>query len=101
MHLAPSFAPRALVLDMDGLMVDSEPLWFQVERAFAADHGADWTHELSLRCVGRGTPFTLAMMSERFGFDVDIARDEAAITEAFVAGVDALAFKPGCGELLG
>ena len=38
-QLIETFSPRALVLDMDGLMVDSEPLWFQVERDFVAARG--------------------------------------------------------------
>src|ERR1700756_4190043 len=88
------FSPHALVLDMDGLMVDSEPLWFQVERGFAAARGGVWTHALALRCVGRGTAYTLRTMGEVFGFAVDVQRDTAAIFDAFVERLEELALKP-------
>ncbi len=95
-----TFAPAALVLDMDGLMVDSEPLWYEVERAFAADRGADWTPAHAHAAVGRGLAATLAMMHESFGFPVDPVRDEAWIVDTFVERVGSLALKPGCLELL-
>lgn len=105
MALAPrkplqQFAPGALVLDMDGLMVDSEPLWFEVERAFCAARGGIWTEEQALHCTGRGVPTTLAIMGETFGFSVDVERDTAAILDAFIASVDRLSLKPGCLPLL-
>ncbi len=94
------FSPRALLLDMDGLMVDSEPLWFRVERAFAASRGGDWTEALAHECVGRGMAATLARMGEVFGFPVDEASDSAEIVDRFVARTGELALKPGCRELL-
>jgi mannitol-1-/sugar-/sorbitol-6-/2-deoxyglucose-6-phosphatase len=90
----------ALVFDMDGLLVDSEPLWFEVERAFCAARGGAFTEEHARRCVGRGVPTTLAIMGETFGFPVDIARDTAAILDAFIASVERLSLKPGCLEIL-
>ena len=95
-----TFAPAALVLDMDGLMVDSEPLWFEVERVFAADRGGVWSLELAHAAVGRGLATTLSMMNEAFGLPVDIARDTALIQDAFVDRVGDLALKPGCLELI-
>jgi mannitol-1-/sugar-/sorbitol-6-/2-deoxyglucose-6-phosphatase len=95
-----TFAPAALVLDMDGLMVDSEPLWFEVERTFAADRGAEWTLAHAHVAVGRGLATTLSIMHEAFGFPVDVVRDTAWIQGAFVDRVGSLAFKPGCLELL-
>jgi sugar-phosphatase len=95
-----TFAPAALVLDMDGLMVDSEPLWFEVERAFAADRGGVWTLAHAHAAVGRGLATTLSIMNEAFGLPVDIARDTALIQDAFVDRVGELALKPGCLELL-
>ncbi len=94
------FSPDALVLDMDGLMVDSEPLWFRVESGFAAARGATWTRAQARSCVGRGTAHTLRTMSETFGFPVDIASDTAEIFDAFLARVGELELKPGCRELL-
>jgi HAD superfamily hydrolase (TIGR01509 family) len=35
-------ALRAVLFDMDGLLVDSEPLWFEVERAVMARLGGQW-----------------------------------------------------------
>ena len=81
-------------------MVDSEPLWFQVERDFAAARGGEWTHEMALACIGRGTPFLLRVMSETFGFTVDVAEDTSTIMNAFIRRVGELALKPGCAELL-
>jgi sugar-phosphatase len=94
------FSPRALILDMDGLMIDSEPLWYAVEGAFCASRGGAWTHDLALACVGRGTAHTLRTMSARFGFAVDVARDTEHIFDAFIARVGELSMKPGCMELL-
>ena len=53
---------RALLFDMDGLMVDSEPLWFEVEREFARARGGDWTEELARACIGQGMASTLRVM---------------------------------------
>jgi mannitol-1-/sugar-/sorbitol-6-/2-deoxyglucose-6-phosphatase len=94
------FAPRALILDMDGLLVDSEPLWFEVERAFARERGADFTLADAHACVGRGMAHTVLWMGETFGFDVDVERDTRALLEAFVARVGELELKPGATTLL-
>jgi sugar-phosphatase len=91
---------RAVLFDMDGLMVDSEPLWFQVERGFAAARGGDWTEELATACTGQGMVNTLRVMHESFGFPVDFERDAAAIVELFASRVAELTLKTGFEELL-
>jgi HAD superfamily hydrolase (TIGR01509 family) len=94
---------RALILDMDGLMVDSEPLWFEVEREFARRRSggkAEWTRELWRACIGRGLATTVETMHDKFGFEVDVERDKREIVDLFVARVAELALKPGCAELL-
>jgi beta-phosphoglucomutase-like phosphatase (HAD superfamily) len=93
-------ACRALLFDMDGLMVDSEPLWFEVEREFARARGGDFTPEMGRACVGRGLPNTLQVMRAAFGFEVELARDAAAIVDLFIARVGELTLKPGFSELL-
>jgi HAD superfamily hydrolase (TIGR01509 family) len=85
---------------MDGLLVDSEPHWFRIERGFCRDRGFDWTEELAAACVGRGLRATLAAMGERFGFDVDHERDAIEVVDRFIAGVGELSLKPGAAALL-
>lgn len=94
------FSPSGLVLDMDGLMVDSEPVWFEVERAFAAARGGTFTAEHAHACVGRGTPYTLSFMTRTFGFATDVEADTRAIMDAFLERVGDLREKPGLFELI-
>lgn len=35
--------PAALLFDMDGLTIDTEPYWLETELSVAAAHGYDWT----------------------------------------------------------
>jgi sugar-phosphatase len=97
---AMTLRPAALLLDMDGLMVDSEPLWFEVERDFARSRGGDWTPELAHACVGQGLRHTLDVMRDTFGFAIDEARDTRDVIDRFLARVGSLVLKPGCEELL-
>jgi HAD superfamily hydrolase (TIGR01509 family) len=94
-------ACQALLFDMDGLMVDSEPMWFDLQSEFVRDRGGVWTRELALRCVGGGLPNALRVIREVFGFAVDLTADTAWMMEAFVARVDRMALKPGCAEIIG
>ncbi|HEV2375811.1 MAG TPA: HAD family phosphatase [Streptosporangiaceae bacterium] len=41
----PKPRPGAVLFDMDGLLVDSEPLWFEVERSVMARLGGTWGEE--------------------------------------------------------
>ncbi len=91
---------RALLFDMDGLMVDSEPLWFEVEREFAAARGGVWTEEMATACIGQGLANTIRVMHASFGFPVDVARDSAVIVEMFRGRVGELTLKPGFDALL-
>lgn len=45
-------AISGVLFDMDGLLVDTEPLWLVAERATMRELGASWTHEDQLAILG-------------------------------------------------
>ena len=90
----------ALLFDMDGLLVDSEPMWFEVERTFARARGGEWTEALAHDCVGKGLANTLKVMGATFGVAIDLARDTDEIIDAFIARAGELQLKPGGAELV-
>jgi sugar-phosphatase len=92
--------PRALLIDMDGTMVDSEPAWFELQRDFVAARGGVWTSVHAERCAGGGLVHALRVMEQTFGFAIDVERDRAWMVDAFVARLDRVEVKPGLVELL-
>lgn len=44
--------PEAVLFDMDGLLVDTEPYWLETERELMAEFDVQWTTEDQLFCLG-------------------------------------------------
>ena len=47
-----NFPFDAVLWDMDGTLIDSEPLWIEQERQLIESIGAKWTSEDAIYCVG-------------------------------------------------
>ncbi len=74
--------PAAVLWDMDGTLIDSEPYWMESERALAAEFGVPWTHEDGLDLVGRPLPDSARIMREK---GIDLPAEE--IIERALASV--------------
>jgi HAD superfamily hydrolase (TIGR01509 family) len=44
--------PKAVLWDMDGTLIDSEPHWLKSERDLASTHGKEWTEEDGQSLIG-------------------------------------------------
>jgi len=47
---------EAVVFDLDGVLVDSEPVWEAVRRDFVTEHGGHWRPDSQQRLMGMSTP---------------------------------------------
>lgn len=61
--------PAAVLWDMDGTLIDSEPYWIAAESEFAARHGVEWTHADGLMMVGNPLSMCAEALRAR-GIDV-------------------------------
>lgn len=93
--------PAAVLWDMDGTLIDSEPLWLEAEVAMLARYGIEMTTELRDRIVGSGLR-TSAQLFRDLGvrLTVDEIIDEWATS--VIAGLLATRpdWRPGAVELL-
>jgi HAD superfamily hydrolase (TIGR01509 family) len=58
---------EAVVFDMDGVLIDSEPVWERVRRRFVADRGGRWPADAQDRMMGMSTAEWSAYLSADFG----------------------------------
>jgi len=69
---------EAVVFDLDGVIVDSEPVWEQVRRQVVADHGGSWAPDAQRRIMGMSTGEWASYLSEDLGVGLPPA-DVAAL----------------------
>lgn len=58
---------RAVVFDMDGLLLETEVLWLRAEQELFAAHGAVFSHEDKMRVIGTSFEHTAEFFAERLG----------------------------------
>jgi HAD superfamily hydrolase (TIGR01509 family) len=56
---------RAVVFDMDGLLLDTELLWHQAETELFARHGAEFTWDDKMQVIGSSFAFTADYFARR------------------------------------
>ena len=58
---------RAVIFDMDGLLLETEDLWHASESELFRRHGAEFTREDQLALIGTGMEFSGRYYAERLG----------------------------------
>jgi HAD superfamily hydrolase (TIGR01509 family) len=92
---------RALIFDMDGLMLDTEPLYRAACQQAATEFGYALSDVVHSRLMGRNTADAEQVVLDEFGpeFPMDAFRDRCQTLEAAFEG-KSLPKKPGLDELL-
>ncbi len=70
---AHSQFPAAVLWDMDGTLVDTEPYWIAAEIELCAAHGVTWTHDDGLALVGNPLTYSAQIFRE-CGVDLPAAQ---------------------------
>jgi HAD superfamily hydrolase (TIGR01509 family) len=57
----------AVVFDLDGVLIDSEPVWEEIRRRYVADHGGQWRSDTQRRLMGMSTGEWANYLSHELG----------------------------------
>jgi HAD superfamily hydrolase (TIGR01509 family) len=74
---------EAVVFDVDGVLVDSEPVWEQVRRRVVAEHGGHWDPDTQHRLMGMSTGEWSRYLSE----DLGVALSPAAVADTVISAM--------------
>ncbi|MFC9483179.1 HAD-IA family hydrolase [Streptomyces griseus] len=93
--------PRAVLLDMDGTLADTEPLWLEAARTVAAAHGHTLTDAEGAGVLGRTCADTAISLVRLCPEPTTVAGLEAELEDTFFAAVEAgVRLRPGARALL-
>ncbi len=93
---------QAVLFDMDGLLVDSEPLWFENERIVMARMGSGWTRADQEHLIGGSLSHSVSYMAAKAARPAPPAVIGRWMVEGMAALIRrrGLPLKPGAGGLL-
>ena len=101
MSVVTQTLPAAVLWDMDGTLVDTEPYWMQAQDELVAAWGGEWSHEDALTLVGAGLWHAARVFQSR---GVHLTEDEIVdhLTDRVLEQIETngTPWRPGARELL-
>ena len=92
---------KAVLWDLDGTLVDTEPYWIATEFALAEEYGAPWSHEHALELVGNDLVESGHYIREVMGLEMSAEDVVEYLLDGVVTHVEqAVPWRPGAVELL-
>ncbi len=93
--------PAAVLWDMDGTLVNTEPYWISAETELIESYGGSWTHEEALQLVGSGL-FNSADIIRAKGVDLPHQEIIDRLTDRVMQQLVefGIPWRPGARELL-
>ena len=93
--------PAAVLWDMDGTLVETEPYWIESEYELVEEHGGTWSHEHALNLVGNDLLVSGRYIREHSGIDIEPSQIVEELLDKVVARIErAVPWRPGAVELL-
>jgi HAD superfamily hydrolase (TIGR01509 family) len=91
----------AVLWDMDGTLVDTEPYWIESEFELIEEHGGTWSHEQAMNLVGNDLLDSGRYIHEHSGIDLEPSDIVEGLLDRVMARVGtAVPWRPGAAELL-
>jgi HAD superfamily hydrolase (TIGR01509 family) len=91
--------PDAVVLDLDGVLVDSEEAWDGARRALVAERGGRWKEGATEAMLGMSAPEWSAYVRDELGVDLPAGEIDADVVRRLLQGYrDELPLLPGAVE---
>ncbi|UVI34397.1 HAD family hydrolase [Brevibacterium spongiae] len=95
-----SAEPAAVLWDMDGTLVDTEPYWIRAETELMNAHGLPWSEEQGLEFVGNELTTSAAMMQDA-GLDLPVDDIVETLMSTVIDAIrTSVPFRPGALDLL-
>jgi len=92
---------EAVLWDMDGTLVDTEPYWIESEYALVEQHGGSWSDEHALELVGNDLLVSGRYIREHAGIDLEPAQIVEQLLDRVVSRVEQrVPWQPGAVDLL-
>lgn len=93
--------PKAVLWDMDGTIVDTEPYWIAEEHALVESYGGRWSAELAHQCVGNALLVSARIIRD----NSPVALTPEEIVDRLLDGVirrmrESVPWRPGARDLL-
>lgn len=93
--------PSAVLWDMDGTLIDSEPYWMESEGAFARENNSSWTEQDGLSLVGLSLYDSSKIIKEKVGSSLEPDQIIQKLTDEVTAQLrQKVLWRPGAKELL-
>ncbi|NKR11724.1 haloacid dehalogenase [Arthrobacter sp. D2] len=101
MHSSPSQPSlKAVLWDMDGTLVDTEPYWISAERALVEAHGGTWSHQQAMQLVGQSLLHSAGIL-QAAGVRMEARHIIDTLSSEVIAQVrNQVPWRPGARELL-